>query len=305
MKRFLLRVILFSLLLFAVLSAMVLPITGYYESLAHRSDYNAYKSMNLAEKLPGANADILIMGNSRAAGHYNDTLLSRLVGKKCLNLGLSGFPFNYQYHILFEPYVQQNPAPRMILQEVSPWAFFDYVTPKYSIEMMPYINRPNMAFLKDLCPEMSSLDRFRLVRYAGRMGKVLKEIRMLKTDVGELMGGGYKPHYIKGDMPLEHDTLIINCFRRYIEECEQRNIELVLICSPIHVDDGLRYFDMEGFWKQIAECTQGKKVKILNFQDLYGSDIRYFKDAMHLNLAADDEYTRFVADTLKSLLRDR
>lgn len=297
MKRFIIRVILFTAALLAIVSAFVYPLTLYFEHQAFISPRPPYVNMNRVDSLHGVDADLIILGNSRGEGHYSDTLLSALTGMKCLNLGLTGFPFNYQYHIMYEPYIQYNKAPKVIIQDIGPWAFFGYAMPKYSIEMTPYITRPNYRFLRDICPEISYFDQFRLIRYTGRIGKVIKELKNLSIQPEEI-SQEYRKGYVKHQEPLECDTAIIHLFSQFIDECEQRNIRLVLICSPIHGEDGLRFFDMEGFWRIIGDVTRGKNVEVWNLSETYSSDTSYFRDAMHLNNVGMLDFTRQVAEKL-------
>jgi len=294
MKRFILHSIFFATLLLVILSAFVYPLTLHFEKQAYQSARSPYCNLNRIDSLQDINADILIMGNSRAGGHYNDSLLTVLTGKKCLNIAMAGFPFNFQYHLMYIPYISQNTLPETIILDISPWAFFDYVMPKCSIEMMPYVHKPYFQFLRDISPDLNWFDRFRLVKYAGRIGKVVKELENLKVHPEDLPQT-YRKDYVRRNQPLECDTSIVRLFSHFVDECTQNNTRLVLICSPIHHDDGQCFYDMNGFWRIIHDATKGKNVEVYNYVDVYGSDTSYFMDAMHLNCYGRDQFTTFIS----------
>ena len=100
---------------------------------------------------------------------------------------------------------------------------------------------------------------------------------------------------------VESDTTIINLFKGFVNECKDQDMELILVCSPIHTDDGTKYFDMDAFWTIISSIVKDKDIPIMNYQDLYGSDTTYFIDPMHLNKYGRDCFTKILAHDLDSL----
>ena len=257
-------------------------------------------------KTKGNNAKLIIMGNSRASA-YNDSILSHMLGMKCFNIGFAGYPFIYQYHIMYETYIAHNSRPDYIIQEIGPWAFFDYVMPKYSIDMCPYIERENFSFLKEITPELSYSDNFRLVRYAGKLTKVIDEIDNLDESQGNASSSGdvgfHKNALIGGKQKFECTPENISLFKQFIDECSANNIKLMLICSPIMSEVASTYFDMDGFWNLIDSITKGHDLTILNYQDLFENDTTYFKDDIHLNTKGNDLFSKRVGNDLNKILK--
>ena len=105
MKKYLFRILLFSIVLVLVLS---IP-SAIFEKLATSStDVLPYSSINGISKMENIDADLLVIGNSRADMAYDDSLMTCLSGMKCLNLGRHGYSFDYEYHIMYENYIQRN-----------------------------------------------------------------------------------------------------------------------------------------------------------------------------------------------------
>lgn len=247
--------------------------------------------------------DVLILGNSRAYFTYNDTLMSELLNKKCVNLGWSGYPFDYEYHVIWKTFIKQNPAPKQILLEVGPWAFFDYVNPKYTIEMLPYIERPEFQFYVNLCPELSCRDHILLYKYAGKGRQMINEYKMFysKTLVGRGPRKKWNPNYVQGPIALEHDSLILRDFEAFIQECDSLHIPLIFVDSPMHMEDGYSCFEMDKFWELIYSYIGDRPIEVLNYESLYGNDTTLFQDPMHLTDATKNLFTTKIAHDLDSL----
>ena len=305
MNRFLKNTLLLSTIVLLFISAIVYPITLEFERRAYACKSTApYCRVNMIYNTKDNDAKLIIMGNSRASG-YNDSILSGILGIKCFNIGFAGYPFIYQYHIMYKTYMSQNLHPDYIIQEIGPWAFLDYVMPKYSIDMYPYITRKNFDFLKDITPELSYADNFRLVRYAGKIKKVVNEFETL-DESGDNTPPDQSFHrngLIAGKQKFEHTPENISLFKQFIEECSTNNIQLILICSPILKDVSSTYFDMDKFWNLIDSINQDSKLTVLNYQDLFGNDTTLFKDYIHLNTKGTEEFSNRVGRDLNQILK--
>ena len=321
MRRFILYFIAFLFICFCIIEVFLMPLASTFEQSAYKSKTMApYCRINFVTECKDVNADLIIIGNSRAEGSYNDALLSEQTGLKCINLGMAGFPFNFQYHIMYKTYVRQNSIPKYVLVEVGPFSFFDYSTPPYTIEMLPYIDRPEFKFYFETCPELSYLDHYRIVRYAGKYEEMVLEIQKLKdslttnsvqtflandtlSNIAMPTNEGYEKNYLKKKkFDLEKDPNIINLFNSFLDECEKQGTQVVLVCSPIHTTDGASHFDMQGFWNLMTEIAGKHKVKVLNYENLFGNDIKYFSNSMHLNIYGINCFTRKIAHDLDSMV---
>ena len=237
MKCFINRIIQFA----ALVTLVIYSLIYYYEYKSYTCNHIApFNQINKVYNSKNVNADVIISGNSRADNSYNDSILSQLLGIKCLKIAWSGYPFDYQYHVMIKTYLSQNNKPSCIIQEIGPWAFLDYYNPKYTIEMMPYINRKEFDFLKALCPEITSNYKYRIVRYAGKLDDVAKELAYMewqkwKAKLIPQKSIFYK-NYFNNPIPLECDSSIIKTFVKFIQECSKNDIELILVlCLLLHI----------------------------------------------------------------------
>ncbi len=324
MRRFVTYLIVFSLVCFCIIELFMMPLASAFEQSAYENmNIDPYSRINYVTACKNVNADLIIIGNSRAEGGYNDVYLGKLTGLKCLNLGMAGYPFDFQYNIMYKTYMKQNTIPKYAIVEIGPFSFFDYSTPKFTIEMLPYIDRPEFKFYYEICPELSSWDRYKIVRYAGKYREMISEIYKLKeskpTDnlqnwlakdsLGRLAKPttvGYEVNYLKKKkFDVEQNPDIIKILCSFLDECEKQGTQVFLVCSPIHTTDGTSHFDMSGFWNLIAEIEEQHKVKVFNYENLFGDDRNYFSNSMHLNNYGINCFTRTIAHDLDSLINEQ
>ena len=304
MNRFFKNALLFVAIVLLLISAVVYPLSLEFERRAYACKTTSpYCRVNMIYGTKDNDAKLVIMGNSRASG-YDDSILSDILGIKCFNIGFAGYPFIYQYHIMYETYISQNARPDYIIQEIGPWAFLDYVMPKYSIDICPYIERENFSFLKEITSELSYADNFRLVRYAGKLMKVINEFNNIdESDDSILPDQTFHPSgLINGKQKFECTPENITLFKKFIEECSANNIKLILICSPILKDISSTYFEMDRFWHLIDSINHDSQLTVLNYLDLFGNDTTMFKDYIHLNTRGTEEFSARVGRDLSQIL---
>ena len=263
-----------------------------------------YDKINMAFEKP-QNADLVIMGNSRGTGNYIPQILDSILEMKCCNLSLSGYPFNFNYNMVFQPYIKRNSLPRFIIQDVGPFAFFQDFNPIYRIEFLPYINRPEFGFYLKRCSELSEFYKFLPLKYHGQLSLCIDNFRSFILEEGDKpewnyyrVGSNYSGKDIR---PLEKDSDILKLFAQYLEDCKALNIKVVLICSPIHMKDGYSHFDMKGFKEMMTDIARKEEMPFLDYSDYYGADTLFFIDAMHLKKPAQKQFSRQVAADLKAM----
>lgn len=302
MKRFILNI---GIFLIVFLVVCCIPLLLFEKEAKRCNSRPPYARINWITNHKGSDAELIILGSSRAMDDYNDSIISCVLGKQCLNCGLAGYPFDYQYNIMYQTYLKNNTTPKYIIVDIVPWAFFDYYNEKYIIEMLPYVNRKEFDFYINICPELSNSDKLLLVRYAGQMRNVFHELHLFRHPEKDYWNR-VKVTKWRSDMfttknELECDEAIVQLFKVFLKECAGQGIQVVLVCSPLHQHDGARWFDMEGFWGIIDECISGLDVSVLDYGDLFENDTVFFIDPMHLNGYGRTVFSEKLAHDIDSL----
>ena len=96
----------------------------------------------------------------------------------------------------------------------------------------------------------------------------------------------------------KNDT-IINYFSDCINRCEQENIQLLLVCSPMHKSDFYDKRRMTEFWQLIDSLAPN--ISKLDYSLIFGSDTTYFAESTHLNLLGAEIFTTKLAHDIDSL----
>ncbi|HOZ41314.1 MAG TPA: hypothetical protein PLL25_10950, partial [Flavobacteriales bacterium] len=87
--------------------------------LAWRSkgnQYERYADLNVI-RAGKAEAEILVIGNSRARYHYDPRVITERLGSRCYNLGMIGYPLQDQLGKL-QYYLEHSPAPELVIVNV-------------------------------------------------------------------------------------------------------------------------------------------------------------------------------------------
>ena len=304
MKRFALKIFLFLMLVALV---VCIPSVIFERLAINTTNVSPYARINEVNDMKDVDADLIILGNSRAEMGYDDSLMTSLCGMKCLNLAYSGYSFDYEYHIMYESYLKHNKKPEYIIVDVSPIVFFDHNKPVYNIQMLPYLNRSEFEFYIELCPQLTKVHKILPIKYFGKMAKVMKEINRLMypeekhTEKKRKVQWNKNKDFYGKPQPLENNKTIIELFGRFLAECKTQNIRVILVCSPLHTNDGSKYFDMKGFWNTVMWCNKDTHFPMATYQDFFGNDTLCFSDPGHLNEYGKQLFTTKLIHDLDSV----
>ena len=300
MKRFLFRLTLFFIT-FAVIC--IIPCWIFEKKAKECTDREPYSRINMVDNLKDFDADVVVLGNSRAECGYVVPILDSLTGKKWVNLGISGYTFDIQYNLMYKRYLEQNKKPQFIILETSTITSFSRSLAPYNIEMLPYVGHESFKSYTNMCPELTFADKIMFVKYFGKLDLVAKELKKFErpeTEVGlnmmawETKNGSVNQKY-------KFNVEIMESFCGFLDECVAEDVKVILVCSPVYGDPMKRTYDMDRFWRNIKYFTAGKKVPILSYQDLYCRDRSFFSDPIHLNEYGGECFSIRLAHDLDSL----
>lgn len=302
MKKFLI-----DMFIIAILFLGSLYVLQFMVDIKAKNNYldGRYRTLNTA-LYNEINADVVFFGNSRAQCHFDTKVMDSILNVKCYNMGLSGFPFDIQYHLVIRPYLQNNIAPKLIVYEISPQACLDYWNPIYQYHFLPYINNRYYDYYIEICDEISVVDRYLPFKYRGRSVKsfynALSEIT--RNYEGEdcftpIFKAGYSINFIQGIYMLENNPLIINQLKEFVEECNENNIKLLFVTSPMHEDDFYNHCHTDEFLAMVD--TISNWANRLNYSLMFGSDTTFFAESTHLNAYGAKVFSIKLAHDIDSL----
>lgn len=314
MKRFILKLLLFCCVPLAVL----LPLEYMINTGLKKSQGKMYAEWNdlFAGRI---NADMLIMGSSRAWVHFSPKILDSALGLNTYNLGLDAALADLQYKRL-QIYLKHNKAPKYIVHEVG----LNNITiktrdlPNYQ-QFLPYLSDPLVwQIYKEGYNNVSLADRyFPLYKYNNQLPTI-------KEGLLSFMGKVQRPEKYKGyqgqELPwdsasynnwmrhpsmynIDMDTSAIALFKEYVRFCKERNIRLILVYAPFYAGAKVWIENHEAVLQLIRGISTENKLPFMDYTNMYlDSSTQYYYNSQHLNKAASEEFSRLFANDVRKYL---
>ena len=251
------------------------------------------------------NADLIILGNSRAWCQYSPQILDSVLGTNSYNIGIDGSCFNRQLvrYELYRYYISN--APKYVIQNVE---FFTLGhTVGYEREQfMPYLIYP--YFRDRICQiEPFSFGEFYIPMYRYYVNNVYDEFTTYDFPVKKGYFGEdnkWDGSKLKETEPYiqEIDSNSLKMFIDYIEGLQEENIKLILVFAPIYKEGLSKVLNVEEIHGLYYDLANKYNLSILDYANCWLSqDTTYFYNATHLNKQGAELFSTKLAHDLDSL----
>ena len=308
MKKFLIRLSIFLLILIALAMGADIFITKQFKKL-EASPFANWNDMYGGD----IQSDILIMGSSRAYVQFNPRILDSVLHINSYNLGMNGRAIESQvvkYHVYRH---EGNPKPKLILYELYQGSL-DTSNGYDRIQFVPYLQ--DLYLWKEIRP----VDHFTWADAAIPMWRY----RKYKPEIFEIIRGTsyyeraeqkvYKGFvdYDKpwdGKMLANLDTIhygrvpsAINELKKFLGECKEEGIPVVFVIAPFYIGATQKIDDLPGMYKLFHEIADPYGAPILDYTyHPLSYDTTYFYNASHLNRKGSTLFSLQLAHDLDSL----
>ncbi|MES2701282.1 MAG: hypothetical protein V4649_01530 [Bacteroidota bacterium] len=311
MKKFILRLILFCLLPLPLL----LWLSNAVDKGLRQSRHFYYSEWN--DVFNGkANADMLVMGSSRAWVQISPRILDSALHLNSYNLGMDGSQFNMQYE-RFKIYLQHNKKPKYILQEVGytstlVW-FNELPTPQ---QFLPYLHDSNIWYItqKSASP-FTMLDRyFPLYKYNNELPLIREGLRCyFGKGVAGAKYKGYEGKVLPWDSSFHNfkqanpegkvwpiDPQAVKFFREYLDFCKANGIKVIMIYPPAFIES-LEYIkNKDEILAVYNKLSAEYGIPFYNYMyDSLNYSRSHFYNSLHLNKEGSEIFTRKLAEQLR------
>jgi len=300
MKKFIVRIVFFFVAV-AIIDVIFGKCCDY---MCEHSKSGDSRKINYAVR--ECNADVLIMGSSRANHHYNPQILSDSLGLSVYNLGIDGsgaILMDGFYRLITQRYV-----PKLIIYELTP-SFDLYQNPadanntRYLAQLKPYYKED---CLKQLFDDVDGRERIKL--YSGLYRYNTQFLNLFRSYIGKgttdynngflpLKGvmSDYRPFEVETDNVV--DTLKVKYLIQFIHDCKENGTQLLFVVSPrFGATTSIGY-------QPVLDICRKEHCDNVDYYCApeFVSNKEYFKDSYHLNNYGADVYTKVVAERLKSI----
>jgi len=309
------RAFLKRILEFTVLMALLALLTdmGISRGLRKTERGHFYTMNALMNKK--IDADIVILGNSRAAGSYHPLILDSILHVNSWNLGVSGQPFGVSW-LRWELYRRKNNPPKLIIVNVDynelamvsngfeKEQYYPYMTDSL---VRPYLDLYGFTWADKYVP---------MYRYRGDyklMGIGLSELFGIRHDTkGDYYKGYTNPNepwdgtrldnkLRSGDIEGNTEGQAVLLLERLLKQAGEDGSQVLFVYAPLY-ERLKKHIDEEETLRIYRDLSNRYRVQLLDFSQMeICSDTIFFRDANHLNSKGAELFSTSLAHAIDSL----
>lgn len=311
MKSFCIYILLWTGLFFLGISGLDYIITSGLKQVRYKPKYTVWNDIYNGD----INADVLIIGSSRAVNHYDTHILDSLLVCHTYNLGISGHFIDMQV-IRYMTYVRFNNKPKLVLLNVDFFSTLacgldEYIPPELEREQFfPYIVDD---ILIDLVKDKKGInwkERYLpLYRYVGYKNDILLGLR---TFIGfqEEKNKFYKGFFpiaqewrnedIEKKIDLNISDSLYEVLNDFILNLQKNGVCVIMVKSPIHQSIQERFNGKEIMDSFFLSYSEENNIPLLDYSDL-NNDTTFYSNPTHLNEKGAKCFTYHLVHGLDSI----
>ena len=304
MKRFLKIVGIVAVLLYGLNLGIDYAISYKLQHSADRRYIGWSKIVN--EQL---DADLVIMGSSRAWVQYSPALLDSILQINTYNMGIDGSGLNRQI-IRYEVYDHyQAKKPKYIVLNVDYFSANEWSYGYEREQFFPYMWSPYMRKVISKVEPMSWGERYipvyRYVTYKGLYNVVHEKPWDAKTYKGYMGHDKTWNAAAYEELTAFHfnaDERVMAMFDQFLKERQAEGIQVIFCYAPIYIGFTNKVENLEEFFACYKNYAERYDIPILDYTNHeLCMDTAYFYNATHLNRQGAEIFSTQLARDLDSL----
>lgn len=255
------------------------------------------------------NADLVIMGSSRAWVQYDPTILDSILGTNSYNLGLDGSKLNRQVlkYAIFDHY--QKTKPKCIIVNVdcfcaSEWTY-GYMREQFFPYMLNSYTRNEIKKHEPFTLAELYLPLYRYTTYKGILA-ILKE-----SKCNDKLYKGYKGQDAEWHGPIFDNDEVIHfsanekgwkLFDEFLADRYKEGIQVVFCYAPIYAGVTEKLDNREEMYAAYQGLADKYNIPIIDFNDSeMCSDTTYFYNDTHMNRRGAELFSSQLSHLLDSM----
>lgn len=260
-------------------------------------------------------ADVVILGNSRAVGSYNPYIIDSVLKVNSRNLGISAQPFGVSY-LRWQLYRRNNKKPkllmvnvdfrdlRMVSKGVEKEQYYPYMCDSL---VKPYLDLYGFSWAEKYIPMYRYRGDYKLIAIS--LGELLhvhhdqkgnyykgysnEDTRWDGTNLGQILS--------KGKIKGQCNPQAVQLLERFLMETSRDGIPVVFVYAPLYktLKDNL---DEEQTRYAYQTLSQKYNIPLIDFSEIdFSIDTNYFINGHHVNKKGADIFSLRVAQSIDSL----
>jgi hypothetical protein len=262
------------------------------------ANYRTYYSLNKTR------ADILIFGSSRANHHYYPTIFEDKLGMSCYNVGREGIDMFYYYALLGQ--ILERYTPKIIILDIKPDEFAKSQSSYDRLScLLPYYDE--FTEIRPILYLRSKYENYKLLSkvypYNSQIVTIIGGIFAYNSEKKEDLNGyiyfnkvWHKP--IEEDSLNESiiDTLKVNYYNLFIQDCKRHHIKLYIVCSPSYI----HFVYKKASLILAEEIAERNNIPFIGFSnnEFFLTNPELFTNPNHLNTDGAKVFTTQISDSI-------
>lgn len=277
----------------------------FFSEIAMYSDSEDYRINAWYDLMHSAvDADVVIMGSSRAWKHISPAILDSILNTSTYNLGMDGSTINRQIH-KYNIFRKYNRKPQLIIQNIDMW------TLKYNVgfqkeQFLPYFWNHTMRNEMLVDEPFSPLEMYiPMYRYS------FYNLNTFFSNGNNLLVKGYQGQNLKwdgaglsqiGSLHFEVDEKAETMFEDYLRTAKLDGIALVFVYTPLYIRATEKIRNLDEMYDHYQTLGEKYNIPILDYTNMsLCYDTTFFYNAMHLNKRGAELFSDSLANDLKRL----
>jgi len=268
------------------------------------------------------NANVLIMGSSKAKMIISPKILDSTLHVNSYNLGMDGWQFNMQY-ARFRIYLQHNKKPAYIIQAID-FPFFEDRADLFEYDQfIPYLtdsiirNTTSQYTGRFTFPELY----FPFFKYNHHLTLIQEGIKnyFKKDSASPIPTKGYQPWELTWDSSFNNfkrsnpdgikvaiQKKMVDEFTEYLQYCKDNNIQVIFEMSPVYCEVFPMEKNLNDVQQIFNQLASKYNIPILDYsRDTLSLHKKYFFNSQHLNKTGAEIYSHTLANGLKDIIRTK
>jgi len=287
-----LKNILFFLIVFILLDNLA----GIFLSQSFTTiTFGTFGKINTSLK---TNADVVILGSSRAMYHYDPNIIFNKTDYSCFNSGLGGYGLFYNFALLSESI--KIHIPKIVILDLSPNVINDKKSYEKLNLFMPYTGKyRSFSELIQLDPNYHFLSRAsNLYKYNSTLFEQFRNLTSKPKNTDGFLGlTGTIDTLTFSAFYYDHSPLDTNklfYFKEIIKICNDNDIRLICLISPTYI----KYDTSNEIIHKYNAIANTNNVEYIDHSSLqpFHLNPNYFKDQLHLNNHGATKYSEVISN---------
>ena len=248
--------------------------------------------------LDSTNANLLILGSSRASHHFNSNLLSERNSTTTYNCGRDGTNIIYASTVLKS--ILKRYKPKTVILDLNSSDFYKIPGNNENLlSLLPYYE--SHPELQRILEGRNDFESIKLLSKIYPFNSSIVSAISEKFKVTEKDINGFMP-LVGYDNSIQRDTLNLSNFeknyqnfyylKQIAEDCNNNGVELIVVQSP-----RLTYYKNDFTFRIIDKILNKYSFRYINFinNPIYLNNPKFFKDQAHLNQEGADFFSKQVS----------